>query len=182
MVDLRRGFQLGEVFVEPARLRISAHGQTAPIEPKVMDVLSALAEHGDQVVAREQLHALVWPDAHVGYHSLARAISEARRALAAVAGDDVFIETVAKRGFRLTKVPGFVERHAIEAAAVARTASRGPSELAQRALHAGCGLLVLGLIMHGLGRHGSATHLMLGAIVIALAAWWPIGRGEPGPA
>lgn len=66
-----------------------------------MDLLFVLAAHAGQVVTREQLMTRLWPGLVVGEDSLARTVSKLRQSL----GDDAkaprYIETIAKRGYRL---------------------------------------------------------------------------------
>lgn len=66
-----------------------------------MDMLFLLASQAGQVVTREQLMATLWPGLVVGEDSLARTVSKLRQSL----GDDAkaprYIETIAKRGYRL---------------------------------------------------------------------------------
>jgi DNA-binding winged helix-turn-helix (wHTH) protein len=87
-------FRIGEFHVEPPLYRVSGPAGTVRLEPKVMQVLLCLAEHGDQVVPKERLMRAVWSDTFVSDDVLTRAISELRR----VFGDDVkhprLIETI----------------------------------------------------------------------------------------
>jgi Tol biopolymer transport system component/DNA-binding winged helix-turn-helix (wHTH) protein len=99
---LQNGFRIGEFHkVEPSLNSVIGPAGTSRLEPKVMQVLLCLADHGDQVVTKESLMRAVWPDTFVGDDVLTRAISELRR----VFGDDVkdprFIQTIPKSGYRL---------------------------------------------------------------------------------
>lgn len=80
----------------------AAGGKGARLEPKVAAVLVCLLEAAGEVVAKDDLMAAVWPDTFVGESAVFRHVSELRRAL----GDDAraprYIETVPKRGYRLT--------------------------------------------------------------------------------
>ncbi len=66
-----------------------------------MEVLMQLADHGGQVVSREELLDKVWPGVVVGDEALTQGVIKLRRAL----GDDPrspsYIETIPKRGYRL---------------------------------------------------------------------------------
>jgi DNA-binding winged helix-turn-helix (wHTH) protein len=94
-------FRIGEFHVEPSLYRVSGPAGTVRLEPKVMQVLLCLTEHGDQVVSKDRLMRAVWSDTFVSDDVLTRAISELRR----VFGDDVkhprLIETIPKSGYRL---------------------------------------------------------------------------------
>jgi len=93
--------QVGQWIVEPALNQLSAAGTTVRIEPKVMALLVYLAERPGQVVSREALLAAVWPGMIVGDDSLTQAIIKLRKALGDVPGNPAYIQTIAKRGYRL---------------------------------------------------------------------------------
>ncbi len=94
-------FRLGDWIVQPALVRIEEGDVHRRLEPKVMDVLLALAEAPGQVRSKQELLDTVWADTFVADGVLLRSISELRRAF----DDDVkaprFIETIPKRGYRL---------------------------------------------------------------------------------
>ena len=109
-------FELGEWLVQPQLNRLSrAGGADVQLEPKMMDVLVCLARNPGDVVSREALIDAVWPEVFISESVLTRAIAGLRRAL----GDDArrprFIETIAKRGYRLigpaAPVPVVVAAH-----------------------------------------------------------------------
>ena len=66
-----------------------------------MDLLFVLAADAGQVVTREQLMASLWPGLVMGEDSLARTVSKLRQALGDDAKAPQYIETIAKRGYRL---------------------------------------------------------------------------------
>lgn len=98
----RGEFRVGDFLVRP-RLNqvVKPTGRTARVQPKIMEVLVALAGRAGEVVTREELFATVWKETHVSEHALARAISALRKLF----GDDRarprFIETIPKTGYRL---------------------------------------------------------------------------------
>lgn len=78
------------------------HGsESLRVEPKVAEVLVYLAQRAGQVVSRDELLTAVWPRVVVGDDALTQTIIKLRKAL----GDDpkrpTYIETLAKRGYRL---------------------------------------------------------------------------------
>ncbi|MDX2484907.1 MAG: winged helix-turn-helix domain-containing protein [Pseudodonghicola sp.] len=93
--------ELDDCVVRPATNEILRGGKTFHLEPKSMEVLSYLIAHSGEVVTRDDLHAWVWPDVHVGDDSLTGAIIKIRRALADDARNPTYIETIPKRGYRL---------------------------------------------------------------------------------
>ncbi|MBO9714416.1 winged helix-turn-helix domain-containing protein [Sphingomonas sp.] len=95
-------FRLGRLLARPP-LRILARddGAEEVIEPRVMQVLIALAEAQGGVVTRDALIARCWEGRVVGEDAINRVISRLRRT-ARELGDDAFrIETVNKVGYRL---------------------------------------------------------------------------------
>ncbi len=96
-----KAFAVGEWEVQPSLNRLSKNGQEVRIEPKVMQVLEALAETPGDVVTREQLVARVWPDVFVSDDVVHRAIRELRRAFGDETAKPQYVETIRKRGYRL---------------------------------------------------------------------------------
>ncbi|MEL6567962.1 MAG: winged helix-turn-helix domain-containing protein [Pseudomonadota bacterium] len=95
-------FRLGAVDVLPTQNRISGEGgASVSLEPKVMDVLCALADADGETLSRDRLIDLVWGVEFGGDESLSRAISILRKALRQLDPETDYIETVPKRGYRL---------------------------------------------------------------------------------
>lgn len=95
-------FTLGEWLVQPQLNRLSrSDGGDVQLEPKMMDVLVRLARSPGDVVSREALIDAVWPEVFISESVLTRAIAGLRRALGDDARRPCFIETIAKRGYRL---------------------------------------------------------------------------------
>lgn len=104
-IDLAREepFSLGPLIVEPALRQVSIASTSAEtIQPRVMQVLVALARAQGQIVSRDALVRQCWEGRIVGDDSINRVISQLRR-LAADRGEGCFqIETITKVGYRLT--------------------------------------------------------------------------------
>ena len=71
------------------------------VEPKVAEVLVYLAQRVGQVVSRDELLTAVWPTVVVGDDALTQAVIKLRKALGDDARHPTYIETLAKRGYRL---------------------------------------------------------------------------------
>ena len=99
--DTDAPFSLGPWRVDPAACELSNGAGVVRLRPKVMDLLTALARNPGQVLSKNCLLDMVWPDVTVGDASLTVAVGELRDAL----GDDLespsFIETIPRRGYRL---------------------------------------------------------------------------------
>lgn len=102
-------FELGAFRVEPGLNSVVGPAGAVTLEPKVMEVLVVLARRQGETVSAEELIAEVWEGRVVVDAVVTRAISELRRAL----GDDPknprFIQTVARRGYRLIAPLGTAE-------------------------------------------------------------------------
>lgn len=97
----RADFTLGAASISPSTRVIRGAAGEATLEPRAMQVLTALTDAGERVVTRADLFSRCWGNAAVGDDSLNRAIADIRRAMRA-AGADVVIETVPRTGYRLT--------------------------------------------------------------------------------
>ncbi|WP_172295404.1 transcriptional regulator [Pseudoruegeria sp. HB172150] len=91
-------FHVGRWRVDPAARHVTNGIHDRRLSPRAMRLLQELAEAGGDVITRESLLERVWPDVVVGDDSLTQAIAELRR----VFEDPKVIETIPKRGYRLT--------------------------------------------------------------------------------
>lgn len=78
---------------------LTADNKVAGLRKQALDVLLVLGAHAGEVVSRDELMRLVWPDVVVGEGSLAQAIVDIRRVL----GDSEhrMVRNVARRGYML---------------------------------------------------------------------------------
>ena len=143
------------------------------LEPKVMDLLFALAARPQGVWSRDELFAQLWPGLVVGEDTLARTVSKLRKAL----GDDPraprYIETISKRGYRW-----IAPVHAIAAATPFEVAMPETAALATVAVETDAA-------MQPPSRPRAPTRpfalaCALGVAVLALAGW--LGLSLPQPA
>jgi DNA-binding winged helix-turn-helix (wHTH) protein len=95
-------FRLGDWIVQPGLCRISHGGQTVHLRPKVMEVLVCLAGSAGKLVTRQALIDTVWAREFISDSALARAVFELRRGLGDDGPSPRYVETIAKRGYRLT--------------------------------------------------------------------------------
>ena len=102
LVELKQGFRLNGWEVRPLTGDVAGADGTVHLEPKVMEVLAALAQRAGEVVEREELLRLVWGSrAAVADEPLTRCIAELRRVLGDSRQTPTFIQTIPKRGYRL---------------------------------------------------------------------------------
>src|SRR6266568_5600260 len=93
-------FSTFEVNLRTGELR--RRGQKVRLQEQPFQVLAALLERPGEVVTREELRSKLWPaDTFVDFdHSLNAAIRRLRDALGESAETPIFVETVARRGYR----------------------------------------------------------------------------------
>jgi TolB-like protein/DNA-binding winged helix-turn-helix (wHTH) protein/Tfp pilus assembly protein PilF len=156
---------------------VAGAGGTVHLEPKVMEVLAALAARQGEVVEREELLRVVWgPRAAVADEPLTRCIAELRRVLGDSRQTPVFIQTIPKRGYRLLcpvtpiaplpppTITSSVPPRAQDAPPAATVPPPRQTTAAVRAAHRRAPAAVLG--------SGLAA-----ALVLAGIAMWAMGRG-----
>jgi DNA-binding winged helix-turn-helix (wHTH) protein len=95
-------FVLGGAVVRPAQRRIEYGGQSASLEPRMMQVLAALAEREGNPVSRRELFTRCWNNAPVGEDSLNRVIAGLRRVASGLCRESWGIETVTGLGYFLS--------------------------------------------------------------------------------
>ena len=105
-IDLAREaeFALGAIRVQPASREVIIEGQPEVFEPRVLQVLVALAQRRGNVVSRDELSARCWEGRAVGEDALNRCIARIRRL--AQASGEFTVETIPRVGYRLATVGG----------------------------------------------------------------------------
>jgi DNA-binding winged helix-turn-helix (wHTH) protein/Tfp pilus assembly protein PilF len=96
----RQDFALGTVTVRPSLRTVIGPAGSARGEPRVVQVLVALADARGQVLSRDDLLQLCWEGRIVGDDAINRAVAEVRRIVAEV-GAPFEIETVSRVGYRI---------------------------------------------------------------------------------
>ncbi|MEK7403709.1 MAG: winged helix-turn-helix domain-containing protein, partial [Acidobacteriota bacterium] len=103
-------FRLGEWLVQPSLDRISRGQEVAHLRPKLMDLLVFLAQNAGRVVTRDEIIEHVWERQFIAESVLSHCLAELRQCLQ----DDVkrpgFIETIAKRGYRVIAPVSYEDR------------------------------------------------------------------------
>lgn len=99
----RADFHLGNVLVRPSVRTIEGPEGVHKGEPRVLQVLIALADAQGKVLSREDLLEQCWDGRIVGDDAVNRAVAEVRR-ITAAAGSTFELETVPRVGYRLTGI------------------------------------------------------------------------------
>jgi adenylate cyclase len=107
-IDLTReaDFNVGGVQIRPTACEIVAGGRRVRLQPRVMQVLVALARAGGEPVSRETLIEVCWGPVTVGDDALNRCIQRLRRLAETEAKGAFAIETIPRIGYRLGKMTG----------------------------------------------------------------------------
>src|SRR6185436_10800523 len=92
----RASYAFGPFYLDTTRRTLMREGVAVPLTPKVFDTLLLLIENNDRVVEKGELMEAIWPDSYVEERNLAQNVFTLRKAL----GEDKYIETVPKRGYR----------------------------------------------------------------------------------
>ena len=94
-------FIIGDYIVDPQINRIRGPKGTEVVEPKVMHVLTCLANKPGTVLTKEALMDEVWEGTVVTDYVVSRSISQLRKVFADSFKSPKYIETVSKTGYRL---------------------------------------------------------------------------------
>lgn len=132
-------FMLGPLEVRPATRQVLGAGGAEQIaEPRVLQVLIALAEAAGEVMSRDALVQRCWDGRIVGEDAIHRAIAKARQLADLTQPPAFVIETIAKVGYRLQAAPPEATHAANESAP-----KPPPGGLPRRSLIAATGAAVL---------------------------------------
>jgi cholera toxin transcriptional activator len=128
----RRIVRFGVFEVDLAAGELRKSGRKLRLQEQPFQMLALLLERPGDVITREELRQKLWPaDTFVDFdHSLNTAVNKVREALGDSASHPLYVETIARRGYRFLAP---VER--MEASAAPQTATQMPPASDQEALH-----------------------------------------------
>ncbi len=98
-------FALGVLTVDPGTRQVSEAQNHQTVEPRVMQVLVALARARGAIVTRDELSDWCWDGRIVGEDALNRTLARIRRIAAEIGQGSFSIETITKVGYRLLEGP-----------------------------------------------------------------------------
>jgi DNA-binding winged helix-turn-helix (wHTH) protein/tetratricopeptide (TPR) repeat protein len=104
-------FTIGAVEVRPPTRTVSRDGTEEIVEPRVMQVLVALAASDGDVVSRDDLVERCWDGRIVGDDAINRVISRLRRLADGIGRDAFTVDTITKTGYRLRRLDGSKTGH-----------------------------------------------------------------------
>ena len=100
---MKRLFEFGPFRVDPDKELLLRGDETVPLTPKTFQILLVLVRHGKEVVTKDDLMKMVWPDTFVEEANLSRNIFLLRKALGETPQDHQYIVTVPGRGYRFAE-------------------------------------------------------------------------------
>jgi TolB-like protein/Tfp pilus assembly protein PilF len=92
--------EFGDFRFEPATPLLTRNSRSIEVAPKALEILRVLVRNAGQVVSKDEILSLVWPDEFVEEGNLAVHISALRKALGQNDARSGYIETIPKRGYR----------------------------------------------------------------------------------
>jgi DNA-binding winged helix-turn-helix (wHTH) protein/tetratricopeptide (TPR) repeat protein len=93
-------YRFGPYTLDPAAYRLQRESAVIPLSPKIIDLLLYLVARQSSLVTKEDLFKALWPDVAVTDNALTQAVSELRQVLGDDPSKPVYIQTVARRGYR----------------------------------------------------------------------------------
>lgn len=94
-----RIYEFGSFCVDTVKRLLLREGEPVTLTSKGFDTLVTLVEHRGEVVSKDELMKILWPDTAVEENNLTQQISMLRKALGERAGDHRFVVTVPGRGY-----------------------------------------------------------------------------------
>jgi DNA-binding winged helix-turn-helix (wHTH) protein len=114
-------FCVGTWIVQPRlNLLLDGRGGSRRIEPRAMEVLVYMAQHPDEVLSKNRILRAVWHDTCGAENCLPACISDIRRAFREDLWNDRYIQTIPKRGYRLTARVSGLQEHSCRHLALER--------------------------------------------------------------
>src|SRR5712692_1313068 len=100
--DSARSLHFGAFSLDLRALELTKGGTRIRVPEQSLQILAMLLERPGDVVAREDLHAKLWPNGTIVEfeHSINAAMNRLRAALGDSADEPRFIETLPRRGYR----------------------------------------------------------------------------------
>jgi adenylate cyclase len=93
-------YRFGPYTLDPAAYRLLRDAEVIQLSPKIIDLLLYLVARQPALVSKEDLFKALWPDVAVTDNALTQAVSELRQALGDDPSKPVYVQTVARRGYR----------------------------------------------------------------------------------
>lgn len=96
-------YEFGPFRLEAAERRLLKGNQIVPLTGKVFDLLLLLVQNKGHLIEKAEIMQELWPHSIVEENNLTVNMSALRKALGGLPGEDEYIETVPKRGYRFVE-------------------------------------------------------------------------------
>lgn len=96
-------YEFGPFRLDPEKEILLREGQPVPLTPKTFQILLVLVRHSSEIVAKDDLLKMVWPDTFVEEANLSRNVFMLRKALGETPQDHRYIVTVPGQGYRFAE-------------------------------------------------------------------------------
>lgn len=106
--------------------RLQRDDEDVPLQPRAFDLLAHLLRHPDELLSRDDLLDVLWPDVFVGGEALNQMVRRIRRALEDDARNPSYVATVPRRGYRFVAAVRWL-RDSASAQPAAATAPAAPA-------------------------------------------------------
>src|SRR6476620_926965 len=93
-------YEFGRFRCDPAEHLLFCKGKAVSLAPKAFEILIILIKSNGRLLTKDEMMQKVWPDTFVEDANLTINISALRKLLGDSTGDQQYIETVPKRGYR----------------------------------------------------------------------------------
>jgi DNA-binding winged helix-turn-helix (wHTH) protein/TolB-like protein/tetratricopeptide (TPR) repeat protein len=100
LTDTKHLYQFGPFELDPTERLLFFNGRAVAVTPKAFDMLVVLVERSGHLCQKEELMKALWPDSFVEEGNLSVTVSSLRKVLGDDRGQQRYIETVSKRGYR----------------------------------------------------------------------------------
>jgi len=158
---------IGDWLADPRDDSLTRGGERVKVEPRTMRLLMRLALTPGAVVSQDELLESVWSGVVVGPASVYQSMSQLRKVLGDTDDPPRYIETVARKGYRL----------------IARVSPPGSSALAPQPLASvpGTGVVAAALVKEEAPRRTRRRRWVWAAAAVAVAsiAWWQLYPHRP---
>src|SRR5215470_16063850 len=92
--------EFGPFRIDPEQRLLLRGAESVPLSPKAFELLLVLAQRSGQIVLKDELMSLLWPDTFVEESNLGQHVFQLRKALGEQGQTPSYIVTVPGRGYR----------------------------------------------------------------------------------
>ncbi len=92
--------RFGPFSVDPRTWTLSRERQAVELSPRLVEILGHLATRAGEIVTKDELLERFWPGINISDNTLTRAVADIRKALGDSASEPIYVQTLARRGYR----------------------------------------------------------------------------------